>query len=118
MDGQLGKTKHYCIRVEFQDRGPPHIHSLIWTLDAIKFTPENKEEYIKHLDSVISGSFPDKKENPQLRELVKKYQVHSHSKTCRKYNKNECRFGFPKFFCKRTIISEPICLMLKSTKFS
>ena len=108
MDGQLGKTKHYAIRVEFQDRGSPHIHALLWVENAPKLTEETKDEYIKHLDSTISGCFPNKSENPDLRELVKKYQVHSHSKTCRKYNKNECRFGFPKFFCKRTIISEPL----------
>ena len=27
-DGPLGKIKHYAIRVEFQVRGSPHIHSV------------------------------------------------------------------------------------------
>ena len=40
--------------------------------------------------------------------LLEKYQVHSHSKTCRKYDKDKSRFGFGKFFCKETIISEPL----------
>ena len=30
--GTLGKTKYYVIRVEFQVRGSPHIHSFIWIL--------------------------------------------------------------------------------------
>ena len=29
LDGPLGKTHYYAIRVEFQVRGSPHIHSLI-----------------------------------------------------------------------------------------
>ena len=29
IDGPLGKSKHYAIRVEFQIRGSSHIHSFI-----------------------------------------------------------------------------------------
>ena len=32
IDGPLSKTKYYVIRVEFQVRGSPHIHCLIWVL--------------------------------------------------------------------------------------
>ena len=34
LDGPLGKTSYYAIRVEFQVRGSPHIHSFIWMLNA------------------------------------------------------------------------------------
>ena len=38
LDGPLGKTQYYAIRVEFQVRGSPHIHSFIWILNAPKLT--------------------------------------------------------------------------------
>ena len=30
LDGSLGKTQYYVIRVEFQVRGSPDMHSFIW----------------------------------------------------------------------------------------
>ena len=38
LDGPLGKTQYYAIRIEFQVRGSPHIHSFIWILNAQKLT--------------------------------------------------------------------------------
>ena len=46
LDGPLGKTSYYAIRVEFQVRGSPHIHSFIWILNAPKLSKETKDEYI------------------------------------------------------------------------
>ena len=33
-DGPLEKVKDHAIRVEFQVRGSPHIHSFLWTVTA------------------------------------------------------------------------------------
>ena len=41
LDGPLGKTQYYTIRVEFQVRGSPHIHSFVWVLNAAKLTKVN-----------------------------------------------------------------------------
>ena len=41
-------------------------------------------------------------------ELVKTYQIHRHSKTCRKYRNEKCRFRFGKFFKNKTIIAQPL----------
>ena len=97
INGQLGKIVYYAIRVEFQDRGSPHVHCLLWTNDAPKLNADTKQQYIQHVDNAMSANIPDA-DNPTLRKLVKTYQIHSHSKTCRKYNKDECRFGFGHFF--------------------
>ena len=35
------------------------------------------------------------------------FQVHSHSKSCRKYNNNR-RYNFSKFFSNRTILAAPL----------
>ena len=45
LDGPLGKTQYYAIRVEFQVRGSPHIHSFIWILNAPKLTKVNIDDY-------------------------------------------------------------------------
>ena len=41
LDGPLGKTQYYAIRLEFHVRGSPHIHSFIWILNAPKLTKVN-----------------------------------------------------------------------------
>ena len=41
-------------------------------------------------------------------ELVKTYQMHRRSKTCRKYRNEKRRFCFGKFFTNKTIISQPL----------
>ena len=46
--------------------------------------------------------------DPKLFELVKTYQVHAHSRTCWKYNKNKCRFSYGPYFTERTIIVKSI----------
>ena len=47
-------------------------------------------------------------EQPELFELVKLYQIHSHARTSWKYKKNKCRFSSGRFFTDRTIISKPL----------
>ena len=34
-----GKVVCYALHIEFQMRGPPHLHTLIWTDDCPKLTP-------------------------------------------------------------------------------
>ena len=41
LDESLGKTQYYAIRVEFQVRRSPHIHSFIWILNTRKLTKIN-----------------------------------------------------------------------------
>ena len=108
MNGQLGKVLYYAIRVEFQARGSPHVHCLLWTSDMPQLNKETKDEYVNFIDTVISANMPDKNIDENLHRLVKTFQVHYHSKTCKKYKNNECRFNFGHFFSKKTIIAEPI----------
>ena len=84
IDGPLGKVTYHAIRVEFQVRGSPHIHSFLWVIGAPILTKETKEEYIRFVDQVIKACLPDVNDDPELFNLVTTYQVHSHSKSCRK----------------------------------
>ena len=108
LDGPLGKTQYYAIRVEFQVRGSPHTHSFIWILNAPKLAKINIDDYRKWVDSVIRSDLPDPNNEPAFFELVKTYQIHRLSKTCCKYRNKKCRFLFGKFFTKKTIIAQPL----------
>ena len=106
LDGPLGKTKYYALRIEFQERGSPHVHSFIWVFDAPNIQDEKR--YISFVENTINVQLPDPQDQPELFELVKTYQIHAHSRTCWKYNKNECRFSYGRFFSSKTIISKPL----------
>lgn len=104
----IGKIVYYALRIRFQMRGSPHLHALIWTSDCPKLTPDTEEAYVNYIDQHVQAYLPDKDDDPELCELVKKYQTHSHSKTCRKYRNIACRFNFGQFFTDRTIVAEPL----------
>ena len=98
IDGPLGKSKYYTIRVEFQMRGSPHIQSFIWIVNAPKLSSENIDEYTVWLDGLIKADLPNPETDNSLFELVKTYQIHRHSESCRKYKNDKCRFNFGRFF--------------------
>ncbi len=94
----IGKVTYYAIRIEFQMRGSPHLHALIWTADCPKLTCDTKDAYVEFIDEHVQANLPSEKDEPELHELVKTYQRHNHSKTCRKYRNIPCRFNFGQFF--------------------
>ena len=51
---------------------------------------------------------PDHLSDPKLLALVKTYQFHTHSRSFSKYNKNECRFSYRRYFTEKTIIAKPL----------
>ena len=55
---------------------------------------ENKTVYIEFIEKTINTQFPDHFSSPEFFELVTTYQVHAHSRTYWKYNKNVCRFSY------------------------
>ena len=81
LDGPLGKVKYHAIRVEFQVRGSPHVHSFLWIIDAPILTKDNIDEYVWFVDSIVKAFVPDPNENIKFFNLVTTYQVHSHSKS-------------------------------------
>ena len=94
LNGQLGKVKYHAIRVEFQVCDSPHIHSFLQILNPPVLSKDNINEYISFVDNIITTSLPDTDNEPELFELVTTYQVHSHSKSCRKYKNHACRYNF------------------------
>ena len=102
----IGKIVYYAPCIEL--RGSPNLHALIWTDDCPKLTHETKQEYIDYVDQHVQAYLPDRDTDPELYELVKKYQTHSHGKTCRKYKNFACRFNFGQFFTDSAIVAEPL----------
>uniref|UniRef100_A0A8C4HPS9 ATP-dependent DNA helicase n=1 Tax=Dicentrarchus labrax TaxID=13489 RepID=A0A8C4HPS9_DICLA len=104
----IGEVEDYFYRVEFQARGSPHIHLLVWIKDAPEFGDQDDAEVINFIDQYITCQMPDPKADPELHKIVSEVQVHSrnHSKSCKKGNVM-CRFGFPKLPMERTIITFP-----------
>ena len=54
----IGKIVYYALRIEFQMRGSPHLHALIWCDDCPKLTHDNKEAYIDYMDKHVQAYFP------------------------------------------------------------
>ena len=77
----LGKIKDWFYRVEYQQRGSPHIHMLIWLDNAPVFGVDKDEDVVAYIDRVITCSKPES--DPELQDLVNR-QTHRHSHTCRK----------------------------------
>ena len=100
----LGEITDFFYRVEFQHRGSPHIHMLLWIKDAPKHEIDKTEEIVAFIDKHVSCSLDVSQNEKEFVEL----QMHKHSKTCRKGGKAICRFGYPIPPMRITCILEPL----------
>ena len=99
----IGKVLDYFYRVEFQQRGSPHIHMLVWVENAPTLETKSEEEIIEFVDQYLTcGS-----DNEKTAKLVN-LQSHKHSRTCRKKGKPICRFGFPLPPVPKTMLLYPL----------
>ena len=102
----LGPLVDYFYRVEFQQRGSPHIHCLLWIKDSPKID-DDVQSVIELIDKYISCAKPTVESDEEMSSLVAN-QIHRHSHTCRKGRKFRCRFGFPKPPMPETVILEEL----------
>ena len=93
-DGPLGRVKYYAIRAEFQFRGSPHIH-IFWGVTCAPTLAENTIN--KYVEFLVYGNLSSEEGDPHLYQLVKTFQIHCHSKTCRKYKNSKCHLKFGRF---------------------
>jgi hypothetical protein len=98
----LGDVKGYVWRVEYQSRGLPHAHILLWT--------DFETEDLHAVEEVINVRYP--KRSPFLledskvddwRELIDAYQIHHHSSRCTLPD-GSCRYGYQQPPCAETVI--------------
>ncbi|XP_057725597.1 uncharacterized protein LOC130941198 [Arachis stenosperma] len=90
--------------VEFQKRGLPHAHILLFMNPLFK--PKTPDDIDKH----ISAEIPDKHSRPKLYAAVEKFMVHGpcgrHNNSSPCMSNGRCSKFFPKQFRSRTVIDE------------
>ncbi len=97
-----GKVKDHWWRTEFQNRGSPHLHMVIWIENHPEF---NSEEGKQLLDRNCCCKLPTEEEDSELHDIVNRCQIHRHRPTCTKNNTSvRCRFNFPRQECVETRI--------------
>src|SRR5487761_412025 len=100
--GVLGEIAAYLYTIEFQKRGLPHAHIIVFLKPRAKLrTPGD-------IDSLMSSEFPTN--NDELLELIKKFMVHT---PCGTQNpqascmvNGTCSKSFPKPFRAETSVTE------------
>lgn len=107
------KIQHMYHRIEFQHRGSPHVHMLLWLENAPKIDfdqPQSFDNVTDFIDSIISTS-SDEFDNEQLL----RYQFHKCTHTCKKSSKGKisCRFGAPFLPMDKTRILQPFPIDFK-----
>ena len=95
----FGKLLAWLYNIEFQKRGLPHAHMLLWLHPDSKIHPDM-------IDDIVSAEIPNKETDPHLADLVVKNMIHgpcgviNPSAPCMKDGK--CSKKFPKNFLHNT----------------
>ena len=97
----LGNISDHVIRIEFQARGSPHAHCILWSQDAPKLDKDPDEHVTQFIDRYQHGFLPT--DDTSLRELVEQRQTHVHNQSCLIHG--SCRFHIPKPVAPRTVIA-------------
>ena len=96
----LGVTVAWTYTIEFQKRGLPHAHLLIFLRDEDKFTDTRR------IDNLIWAELPDPIQNPTLFELVTTLMIHGpcgiFDKQASCMDNNCCTKNYPKTFSDST----------------
>ena len=97
----LGTVSHYFVNKEYQARGAPHYHMVLWIEGAPTIGKDAPAVVLKWIQERISCWIPDEATNPELHQLVTRYQMHKCSSYCKCTKKvskafvTRCKFGFP-----------------------
>ena len=102
--GIFGTTVAYVYTIEFQKRGLPHIHMLIFLKESFKLNSAQA------IDSCIWACWPDLDSQPLLFKTIKRCMIHG---PCGVLNPNspcmengKCSKGYQKFFSKFTMMDD------------
>ena len=105
----IGKVLDCFYRVEFQQRGSPHIHMLVWKENAPTLETNSEEETVQFVDQYLTCNT----DNGNTANLVG-LQSHKHSRTCRKKKENQyVDTGFRCLHCQ-----EQCCCKLLKRKWT
>ena len=99
----IGELSDFKIRIEFQARGSPHAHTILWIKNAPKFNINSDKEIVAFINKHQTCAIPGE-ENSELRQLVLSLQKHRHSESCRRGR--SCRYQFPHYPSAETVIAQ------------
>ena len=105
----LGTVSHYFVKKEYQARGAPHYHMVLWIEGAPTIGKDAPAVVLKWIQERISCRIPDEATNPELHRLVTRYQMHKCSSYCKCTKKvskafvTRCKFGFPRTATKDVV---------------
>ena len=99
----FGPVRAHLHCVEWQKRGLPHAHILLWLESSCRV-------YGDTIDKVISAEIPSKQENPVLHDIVMRNMIHGPcgrlNPQCVCMKDNFCSKNFPKDFISETICAD------------
>ena len=102
----LGHIMDYVIKIEFQMRGSPHAHCLLWVRDVPKNDKDPDDVVCALIEKYIKAVIPPiAPENEHHIKLMENLQKHTHSDYC--HRNKSFHFGFPKLPTTKTVISRP-----------
>ncbi|XP_076899388.1 uncharacterized protein LOC143553239 [Bidens hawaiensis] len=100
----FGEVAAELYTIEFQKRGLPHCHLLLW------LTSQYKIRYVEQLDSFISTEIPNPVTEPTLHKVVTDFMIYG---PCGLLNPNAscmksgcCSKKFPKEYCAATMFDK------------
>lgn len=94
----------YFLRIEFQHRGSPHAHVLLWLdNDPREEVSEAMPKTVQMINDLCSVDERDLADPNMIRN-----QTHSHTFTCTKRGEQHCRFNIPFWPMRCTQPLEPL----------
>ncbi|CAH9078837.1 unnamed protein product [Cuscuta epithymum] len=100
----FGNVRAVVYTVEFQKRGLPHAHIVLW------ISQRQRNVFSADIDRIISAEIPDENSDPSYYNVVKELMIHgpcgqmNMSSPC--MDKGHCTKHFPKKFSQRTTIDK------------
>ncbi|XP_021975391.1 uncharacterized protein LOC110870521 [Helianthus annuus] len=100
----FGKVTADLYTIEFQKRGLPHCHLLLWVDESNKITDAT------HVDKYISAEIPDPEMDPELHRIVTNFMIHGPCGTVKPnapcMSLGMCSKNFPKAYQQSSMIDE------------
>ncbi|KAJ1699041.1 hypothetical protein LUZ63_007553 [Rhynchospora breviuscula] len=99
----FGAVAALIYTVEFQKRGLPHVHIIVWLADRAALSGASG------IDSVISAELPDPLVDPEAYAAVSRFMMHGPCGATRPYSpcmeNGKCKKYFPKEFTESTVLT-------------
>ena len=98
----FNKDEHY---IEINNS---NLEELNEQLKALINEKKAKVKDYTEIEGKIKSDLLEKKRKREINQLVKEVNIHHCTRSCGKYDKNKCRYNFPRLFSENTIIANPL----------